>query len=78
MMILRFKWLKRLVQEHPALQGVPEEIKNHLVEVPAANLIPLGQPTEEEVVEIEWNAGPCLFGGGFRVHFGKSIPRNRW
>ena len=36
------KWLKRLVQEHPALQGVPEEIKNHLVEVPAANLIPLG------------------------------------
>ena len=36
------KWLKRLVQEHPALQGVPEEIKEHLVEVPAENLIPLG------------------------------------
>ena len=24
------------------------------------------------------DAGPCLFGGGFRVHFGKGIPRNRW
>eukprot|EP00435_Cladocopium_sp_Y103_P033016 s3094_g8.t1 len=36
------KWLERLVAEHPAFQGVPEEIKTRLVETPADNVVPLG------------------------------------
>eukprot|EP00435_Cladocopium_sp_Y103_P029126 s549_g7.t1 len=35
-------WLERLVKEHPALQGIPEEIKAKLIEVPAEDVIPLG------------------------------------
>ena len=36
------QWLKRLVEKHPALQGVPEEIKAKPVEVPAENFVPPG------------------------------------
>ena len=35
-------WLRRLVEEHPVFQGVPEEVKRNLAEMPAPNLIPLG------------------------------------
>ena len=35
-------WLKRLVDEHPALQGIPEEVKRSLVEKHAPNILPLG------------------------------------
>ncbi|CAL1136815.1 unnamed protein product [Cladocopium goreaui] len=35
-------WLRRLVDEHPALQGIPEEVKRSLVEKPATDILPLG------------------------------------
>ena len=35
-------WLKRLVEEHPVFQGVPEEVKKQLIELPAENVIPMG------------------------------------
>lgn len=42
-------WLKRLVDEHPVFQGVPEEVKKNLVEMPAPNLIPLGNRRRRKV-----------------------------
>ena len=42
-------WLKRLVEEHPVFQGVPEEVKRNLVEMPAPNLIPLGNRRRRKV-----------------------------
>ena len=35
-------WLKRLVEEHPVFQGVPQEIKDQLVDLPAENLLAMG------------------------------------
>ena len=34
-------WLRRLVDEHPALRGIPEEVKKGLVEKPAPDILPL-------------------------------------
>ena len=34
--------MRRLVDEHPALQGIPEEVKRSLVEKPATDILPLG------------------------------------
>lgn len=42
-------WLKRLVDEHPVFQGVPEEVKRNLVEMPEPNLIPLGNRRRRKV-----------------------------
>jgi hypothetical protein len=42
-------WLKRLVDEHPVFQGVPEEVKKNLVEMPEPNLIPLGNRRRRKV-----------------------------
>ena len=35
------QWLKKLVNEHPAFQGIPGRIKEKLVEIPAHSLVPM-------------------------------------
>ena len=42
-------WLRRLVDEHPSFQGIPDEVKRALVERPASDLIPLGNRRKRKV-----------------------------
>ena len=50
-------WLRRLVAEHPAFPGVPEEVKSQLIEAPAENVIPLGNRRQRRL----WKSRACWF-----------------
>ena len=44
-------WLKRMVEDHPVFQRVPEELKQRLVEIPAESLLPLGNRRQRQLTQ---------------------------